>query len=196
MKQLSWPNLDPRLGGSQGGSRVAAGMIAGNHENRCMTPHLAASLCGAGILYARSVLGEWILAHAMGGYDGVGMDISQPTIDQLVEVLPTVGFVFGDIRRTGHPDASFDAYFSWGLFEHFEAGLGDCHREVLRTFKPGGILFISIPIDNLRQSVLGTFAPDQKELRSACENFVSSFDRPYDKRLIDFVAKVNEGRNA
>lgn len=35
----------------------------------------------------------------------------------------------------------------------------------------------------------------QEKLRSACENFVSSFDRPYGKRLVDFVAKVNEGRN-
>jgi hypothetical protein len=36
----------------------------------------------------------------------------------------------------------------------------------------------------------------QKKLRSACEHFVSGFDRPYGQRLVEFVATVNQGRNA
>jgi hypothetical protein len=36
----------------------------------------------------------------------------------------------------------------------------------------------------------------QKKLRSACEHFVSGFDRPYGKRLLNFVATVNHDRNA
>lgn len=171
-------------------------MIAGKDEYRCMALYLEASPRGARILCGRSVLGGWVLALVKEGSDGFGMDISQPTIDQLVKMLPTASFVFGDIRRTGYLGTVFDAYFSWGVFEHFEAGPADCHREVVRILKPGGMLLISIPVDNLRQSVLGTNPCEQKELRSACGHFVSSFDRPYGEQLVDFVAKVNEGRNA
>jgi SAM-dependent methyltransferase len=72
----------------------------------------------------------------------------------------------GDIRSTGFPDATFDAYFSWGVFEHFESGLQDCVREAFRIVKPGGLLFVSVPLDNLRHAILGSLArPRQAEDR-------------------------------
>ena len=32
-------------------------------------------------------------------------------------------FMVETIRKTGFADGYFDAYFSWGVFEHFENGL-------------------------------------------------------------------------
>lgn len=142
----------------QGGPSLDPARISGKEEYRVMAPHLAALPRGARILDGGCGLGEWVVALAKEGYDVVGMDISRPTIEQLARMFPEAGFVFGDIRRTGYPDDSFDAYFSWGVFEHFESGPEECLREALRILKPGGTLFISVPLDNLRQSVLGTFA--------------------------------------
>lgn len=150
-----------RVWEGQGGPKVDPGRIAGKEEYRFMVPYLRALPRGARILDGGCGLGEWVVALQKESYDVVGMDISRPTVEQLVRMFPTSEFVFGDIRRTDYPNASFDAYFSWGVFEHFEAGPGDCLREALRILKPGGMLFISVPLDNLRQSMLGTFAPAQ-----------------------------------
>ena len=40
-------------------------------------------------------------------------------------------------------------YFSLGVFEHFEAGLGPSIDEARRVLKKGGLLIISVPFHNL-----------------------------------------------
>ena len=65
-------------------------------------------------------------------------------------MFPECQFARADIRRTEFATGSFDAYFSWGAFEHFENGLGDCLAEAHRLVRPGGWLFISVPFDNWR----------------------------------------------
>jgi SAM-dependent methyltransferase len=86
------------------------------------------------------------------------LDISRKTVNQLRELFPDNDFQAGDIRDTGMEDNTFDACFSWGVFEHFEDGPGDCLREAFRILKPGGLLFASVPFDNWRMSTKGTFA--------------------------------------
>jgi len=100
-------------------------------------------------------LGDWVLALNQQGFRATGMDVSKKTINQLKESYPNADFVSGDIRHTSLPNESFDAYFSWGVFEHFENGPQDCIREAYRILKPGGTLFISVPFDNIRHSILG-----------------------------------------
>jgi SAM-dependent methyltransferase len=80
----------------------------------------------------------------------VGLDLSVEIIDKLKIRFPACQFVRGDIRQTGFETGSFDAYFSWGAFEHFENGLGDCLSEAHRILRPGGWLFISVPFENWR----------------------------------------------
>ena len=84
-----------------------------------------------------------------------GLDLSRETIGQLQARFPDAEFAAGDIRHTAFADAEFDAYFSWGVFEHFEAGLQPCIAEAFRVLKPGGYLFISVPLDNVRHGILG-----------------------------------------
>lgn len=111
-------------------------------------------------------MGNWTLYCASRGFDVVGMDISRGTVAQLTERFPNANFVAGDIRATDYEDAHFDAYFSWGAFEHSEDGLGAPLREAHRILKPGGYLFISLPYQNTRHLLR-----DRRALETWDENF-------------------------
>ncbi len=88
--------------------------------------------------------------YAARGFDAVGVDLSQDAVARCQARFPDAQFTQGDIRRTGLPSASFDAYFSWGTFEHFEEGLSPCIREAFRLLRPGGFLFVTVPFQNRR----------------------------------------------
>ena len=149
-----WTAVWEREGGPQG----HIDQIPRKEEYRVMAPWIAKLPAGARILDGGCGLGEWTMYFARQGFSVAGLDLSRQTVKQLQERFPEAEFVDGDIRHMTFPDASFDAYFSWGVFEHFEAGLQDCIVEAFRVLKPGGYLFISTPRDNLRQALLGTFA--------------------------------------
>ena len=121
---------------------------------------------GSRILDGGCGMGAWTVFLANQGFDVVGLDISQRTIARLNELLPSYQFLVGDIRETEFADASFDAYFSWGTFEHFEDGLGKCFGEARRILKRGGYLFLSVPFQNRRH-----LRRDKRELRLWDENY-------------------------
>jgi SAM-dependent methyltransferase len=142
----------------EGGPKGAMERIPKKDEYRIMAPYLDSLAPGARILDGGCGLGDWVLALTKRGFSVVGMDISRQTVSQLQERFPETPFVAGDIRATAFADGEFDVYYSWGVFEHFEAGPQDCLKEAWRILKPGGLLFISVPLDNLRQAVLGSLA--------------------------------------
>lgn len=142
----------------EGGPKGAVERIPKKDEYLVMAPFIKALPQGAKILDGGCGLGDWVLAITRQGFDVLGLDISRQTVAQLQERFPEARFASGDIRATGFQEAEFDAYYSWGVFEHFEAGPQDCLREAWRILKPGGLLFISVPLDNLRQAVLGSLA--------------------------------------
>lgn len=122
-------------------------------EYRLMQPFLRSLPSGGRILDGGCGTGEWTVHLTNAGYRVTGLDLSRQTIERLNGVLPNYEFLCGDIRQTGFPDSSFDAYFSWGTFEHFEEGLDACVREAARILKPGGWLFITVPFQNWRHIV-------------------------------------------
>jgi SAM-dependent methyltransferase len=95
-------------------------------------------------------MGGWTVFLTNQGFRVIGLDISQRTIARLKDLLPDYQFVCGDVRQTEFADAFFDACFSWGVFEHFEQGLGSPIAEAWRVLKPGGLLFVSVPYQNWR----------------------------------------------
>lgn len=120
---------------------------------RIMEPYLATLPPEAAILDAGCGLGEWTYLMHQAGYNVHGLDLAAETIDRLQTMFPDVGFSVGDIRQTNFEDDSFDCIFSWGVFEHFEEGMQPCLLEARRILKPGGLLFISVPHDNLRHGL-------------------------------------------
>jgi len=142
----------------EGGPQGEMDRIPRKDEYRAMSPYMATLPKDARILDGGCGLGDWTLYLARQGFSVVGLDLSSKTVEQLQARFPEADFVAGDIRSTGFGDSSFDAYFSWGVFEHFESGLQDCLREAFRVVKPGGLLFISVPLDNLRHAFLGSLS--------------------------------------
>src|SRR5690606_19977165 len=84
-------------------------------------------------------------------YRVIGLDISRETIATLQRLFPEAEFAVRDIRQTALPESSVDLYYSWGVFEHFEEGLQRCIGEAFRVLRPGGVLVITVPFENLRQ---------------------------------------------
>jgi SAM-dependent methyltransferase len=119
-------------------------------EYRLMQPYLAKLPKGSRLLDGGCGLGEWTLYLTAQGYHVTGMDLSQATIQKLQDKFPGYPFLSGDIRKTDFGDGTFEAYFSWGTFEHFEDGLGKPLQEAWRILKPGGYLFISVPFQSVR----------------------------------------------
>lgn len=146
-----WTAVWEREGGPQG----HIDRIPRKNEYRVIAPYMEKLPQGARVLDGGCGLGDWTMFFARRGFSVAGLDLSRQTVEQLKARFPGAEFVDGDIRHTSFPDASFDAYFSWGVFEHFESGMQDCIKEAFRIVKPGGHLFISVPLDNLRHSILG-----------------------------------------
>ncbi len=139
----------------QGGPTDAVAKVTKRQEYRIMAPYLARLPQGARLLDGGCGLGEWTVYLGRNGYSTLGLDISRKTVAQLQERFPDAEFAAGDIRDTGLAAESFDGYFSWGVFEHFEEGLQRCIAEAHRLLRPGGLLCVSVPFDNLRMSLRG-----------------------------------------
>lgn len=141
----------------EGGPQGRIDRIARQDEYRLMSYYLRNMHRNARILDGGCGVGDWVLSLAREGFDITGLDLSRKTVAQLQARFPEANFVAGDIRATEFPDSTFDAYFSWGVFEHFENGPQECIREAVRILKPGGMLFVSVPHDNLRHALRTTF---------------------------------------
>lgn len=141
----------------EGGPQESVDKIPRQDEFKIMSPHIRALPKGAEILDGGCGLGDWVLYLSRAGYKVTGLDLSRKTVSQLNARFPDARFMAGDMRTTGFEAERFDAYYSWGVIEHFEAGPQDCIREAFRILKPGGLLFVSTPLDNLRHAILGSF---------------------------------------
>lgn len=148
-----WTNVWRRAGGPTG----VKSRVPRQEEFRLMLPYLKSLPKGARLLDGGCGLGEWTAYLTEIGYPTIGLDISAETVEQLNRVFPGLEFRHADIRATGFPASSFDGYFSWGTFEHFEDGLDPCLAEAWRLLKPGGYLFVTTPFDNLRHALAASF---------------------------------------
>lgn len=132
------------------GSPPDVSAVAGREEYRLMRPYLERIRPGSRILDGGCGLGEWTVYLSQRGFDVTGLDISEQTVGRLQVWFPNSHFSAGDLRRTSFADGFFDAYLSWGTFEHFESGLGEWLVEARRIVKPGEWLFVSVPYQNWR----------------------------------------------
>lgn len=137
----------------EGGPKGMIDKIPTKAEYKIMAPYLEQFPKGARLLDGGCGLGDWAVYFSRNGFPTVGLDLSRSTVEKLHNLFPESEFCAGDIRDTGFEAASFDGYFSWGVFEHFESGMQPCLAEAYRVLKPGGYLFISVPFDNFRHAM-------------------------------------------
>ena len=107
----------------------------------------------APILEAGCGLGAWVIYLSERGYDISGIDNDGKVIARLREWRPTLKVSHGDIRQLPYEDGSLEAVISLGVMEHFEGGCGDALKETYRVLRTGGLLFFTVPMNNIFRRV-------------------------------------------
>lgn len=102
---------------------------------------------GASVLDAGSGLGDWVRFLHARGYKAQGVDYSEAMCARLRAEAPEVPWTVADIRAIPVPDASLDAVISWGVMRHEEEGPDAALREFHRIVRPGGLIFVTVPLD-------------------------------------------------
>ena len=100
---------------------------------------------GARILEGGCGMGGKVYGLKQHGYQAVGVDFAQKTIQAVNRALPELDLRRGDLLDLDFEDQSFDAYYSLGVIEHFYEGYEGLVREAKRVLKPGGLLLIYFP---------------------------------------------------
>ena len=150
--ETQWTRYWEALGGRLG----RADRVPHTEEFKVIWPYIQQLPKGSRILDGGCGMGDWVLWLTRNGYPTLGLDVSKVTIGKLKKMFPNMEFAVADIRDTGLPANSLDAYFSWGTFEHFEEGFGRVVSEAFRILKPGAYLFTSMPFVNLRHAITAT----------------------------------------
>ena len=105
---------------------------------------------GGRIVDMGSGLGQWVAFLAGSGYAAAGVDYSAPLIATARERHRELEWIQGPMEKVPLPDASVDAVISWGVIEHRRGGPQRALAEFRRLIRPGGHVFVTVPIDTER----------------------------------------------
>jgi len=90
-------------------------------------------------------LGQNVAALTDMGYRAIGIEFARRTVKSSLRLYPTLDIRVDDVRKTKFESASFDAYWSLGVIEHFFEGYLPIANEMARLVRPGGYLFLTFP---------------------------------------------------
>jgi SAM-dependent methyltransferase len=103
---------------------------------------------GGRVLEAGCGTGLWVRRLNDRGYRTVGLDYACKSLLRSKRIAPDLPLVTGDLRQLPYPHATFDAYVSFGVIEHFRDGPASILQEAYRVLKPGGKILASAPFEN------------------------------------------------
>jgi SAM-dependent methyltransferase len=101
------------------------------------------------ILEAGSGLSAALISLKRRGFKVVGLDYAENALRISREYDPALALAVGDVHTLPYADRSFGAYLSFGVLEHFEAGMAKPLAEAFRVLDHGGILILTIPYPNV-----------------------------------------------
>lgn len=101
------------------------------------------------ILEAGSGLSAALIVLKHMGYRVTGLDYAENALHLSRQYDPALVLATGDVHALPYADNSFGGYLSFGVLEHFEAGMAKPLAEAYRVLKPGGILVLTIPYPNV-----------------------------------------------
>lgn len=101
------------------------------------------------MLEAGCGLGAWVIYLGKLGYRIAGVDNNRNVISSLKQWDPELNVMSGDIGHLPYDNDSLGAYISLGVVEHFEEGPEKPLQEAFRVLKPGGMIFLTVPANNL-----------------------------------------------
>jgi len=97
---------------------------------------------------------KWPIYLRQQGYRCLGVEISRDACRMAQEIDPGLALVQADTRHMPLRPASVDAVLSLGVVEHDETGPLEGLREIRRLLKPGRLLVLAVPFNNLLRRVL------------------------------------------
>jgi len=106
------------------------------------------------ILEAGCGLCAWLIKLTNAGYLIEGIDFDDNVVNRVHQYNPTLRVSERDVTKTGYDANSFGGYVSLGVVEHFEDGPGEALAEAYRILKPGGIMILTVPINNLLRRLI------------------------------------------
>ena len=92
---------------------------------------------------------RWPIYLRQRGYRVFGLEWSHDACLIAKRTDPGLEVLRSDVRHTPLADHSVDAVLSLGVVEHDETGPLEALREARRILKPGGVLVLAVPYDNL-----------------------------------------------
>lgn len=130
---------------------------------------------GSIVLEGGCGVGDKVFALDQAGYQVVGVDFAEDTVNLILKHWPHLNIKVADVRNLPFRDECIDGYWSLGVIEHFYNGYDEIAREMHRVLKPGGILFLTFPMMNrIRMSRVR-----KKEIppisHCACEELIDMF---------------------
>lgn len=104
---------------------------------------------GSIVLEAGCGLGQWVEILSQCEFNCFGVDYAVPSLTAAsIHYGGQSRFAGADIRTLPFAEATFDAVISLGVVEHCWPGPSGLIREMLRTVRAGGLLFLSVPYFN------------------------------------------------
>lgn len=82
------------------------------------------------------------------GFDVVGIDLAREAVAAAKAYDSSAPILVNDVLHSQFPNSTFDAAISLGVVEHFEEGPESALAELRRLLKGGGVLLISVPVQN------------------------------------------------